>query len=208
MSRCGEWGLVAGALLVALAARTEGLVAQGASWHLTATAAQSWFSGGLEDTTTAQADWSLAPTMAWGIAADRSFGAVRLGLGLSYLSSNLRLAGDGITITESTLAIAQWSVAALVTIPLVRLGAAGAAVSLAGGPVLGIWTLTGEETRTRAGGTAMVQLTAPLGEAWHLLALIGGSLSGSPFNPTELPAEFKTTSLWGSRAGFGVQYEF
>lgn len=197
-----------GTMLVWLAVPCASLAAQGGAWHLRATATQSWFSGGLEDTTTAEADWSLAPKVAWGVAVDRSFGAVRLGLGLSYLSSNLQLAGDGITITESTLDIAQWSVAALVTVPLVRLGEAGAAVSIAGGPVLGVWTLTGEDTRTRAGGTAMVQVTAPLGQAWHLLAIIGGSVSGSPFNPADLPAEFETTTLWGSGVGLGVQYDF
>ncbi len=203
-----KWSSVLGGVLAFLALPAAGLAGQEGAWHLTATAAQTWFSGGLDDTTTTDGKWSLAPKMTWGISADRAVGTIRIGLGLSYLSSNLHLASDPITITENTLDIAQWGVSALVTVPLLRLGTAGAAVHLSAGPVLGIWAITEEDSRTRFGGTATLQVTAPLASSWHLLATLGGTVSGSPFNTDDLPPEFETTTLWASRVGLGVQYAF
>ncbi len=98
--------------------------------------------------------------------------------------------------------------AALVTVPLARLGSDGAALNLSAGPVLGLWSLTDADTRTRFGGTASLQLAAPITPSWQLLATLGGSVSGSPFNATDVPDFFDTTTLWATGAGLGIQYAF
>ncbi len=208
MSRSGTWRAVLGGMILVLAMPAASLAGQAGAWHLTATAAQTWFSGGLDDTTSTEGSWSLAPKISWGLAADRSVGKIRLGLGVSYVSSNVRVSDDQVTLIEGTIDVRQVGLAALVTVPLLRLGQAGAAVNLSAGPVLGIWSLTDADTRTRIGGTATLQLAAPITPSWQLLATLGGSVSGSPFNAADVPDFFETTTLWASEAGFGVQYAF
>jgi len=208
MGRTVAWRLVVGGMLVTLTRSADSLGAQEQAWRVTATAAQTWFSGGLDDSTMTEGDWSLAPRVSWGFAADRALGKVRLGLGLSYVSSKIQVEGEAITITEGTLDVAQWGIAALVTVPLLRLGSSGAAVDFSAGPVLGIWTLTDEDSRTRIGGTASLQVAAPISGAWRLLATAGASVSGSPFNTGDVPPEFETTTLWASGGGLGLQYAF
>ena len=208
MVRRGKWKAVLGGMIVVLAVPAASLTGQEGAWHLTATAAQTWFSGGLADTTTTDGNWGLAPKVTWGITADRAVGKVRLGLGLSYVSSHVQVSGEQVTLIESTLDVRQVGIAALVTVPLIRLGGAGAAVRLSAGPMLGVWSLTDADARTRVGGTATLQLTAPITTSWHLLATLGGSVSGSPFNPDDVPDFFETTTLWATAAGLGIQYAF
>ncbi|MEZ4412153.1 MAG: hypothetical protein R2910_04120 [Gemmatimonadales bacterium] len=208
MGRRGNWKSLLRGMIVLLAIPAATLTGQEETWRVTATAAQTWFSGGLDDTSTTEGHWSLTPKVTWGLTADRAVGKVRLGLGLSYVSSHVQVSDAQVTLIENTLDVSQIGVAALVTVPLARLGKAGAAINLSAGPVLGIWSLTDSDSRTRIGGTATLQLTAPVTPSWHLLATLGGSLSGSPFNTSEVPDSFEATTLWATAAGLGMQYAF
>lgn len=208
MDRYGALRTVLGGVLAWLAVPITTVAAQDGAWQVTATAAQSWFSGGLDDTTTTDGNYTLAPRIAWGLTADRALGKVRLGLGVSYVSSHVQVSNDQVTIVEGTLDVSRVGVAALVTVPLARLGSAGGAVSLAAGPALGIWSLTDQDTRTRFGGIATLQVAAPLTPSWQLLASIGETVSGSPFNADDLPGFFEATTLWATAVGLGVRYAF
>jgi len=208
MGRCGSWKSLLRGMIVLLTIPAATLAGQEQTWRVTATAAQAWFSGGLDDTTTTQGNWALTPNVTWGVAADRAVGKVRVGLGLSYTSSHVQVSDDQVTLIEGTLDLSQVGVAAFMTVPLVRLGSEGAAIDLSAGPVLGIWSLTDADARTRIGGAARLQLTAPLAPSWHLLATVGGSVAGSPFGTSDLPDPFEATTLWATTAGLGMQYAF
>jgi hypothetical protein len=194
--------------IVLLAIPAATLAGQEQTWRVSATAAQTWFSGGLDDTTTIEGDWGLTPRVTWGLAADRAVGKVRIGLGLSYVSTHIQVSDERVTLIEGTLDLSRVGMAAFVTVPLLRLGGEGAVIDLSAGPVLGIWSLTDADTRTRVGGAAALQVTAPLTPSWLLLATLGGSVSGSPFGASDLPDYFEATTLWATAAGLGIRYAF
>jgi hypothetical protein len=208
MGRCGSWKSLLCGTIVLLTIPAATLAAQEQPWRVTATAAQSWFSGGLNDSTTIEGNWSLTPKVTWGLAADRAVGKVRVGLGLSYVSSHIQVSDEQITLIEGTLDLSEVGVAAFVTVPLVRLGREGAGIDFSAGPVLSVWSLTDADTRTRLGGTAALQVTAPLTPSWRLLATLGGSVSGSPLNTSDLPDFFEATTLWATAAGLGIRHAF
>jgi hypothetical protein len=185
-----------------------GLPAQEGTWRISASAAQTWFSGGMTDTTSTDLSYTLTPTVSWAVGADRTVGDFRLGLGLSYLSANLRLVGPDVELVDRTLDAREWTIAALVTVPVLRIGTGGAGFSLSAGPALGLWTITGLDSRTTIGGVAMLQFAAPITESWRLVASGGGSVSESPFEATDLPVEFVPSTLWSGQVGVGVQYAF
>ncbi|HMU61619.1 MAG TPA: hypothetical protein PKA66_07545 [Gemmatimonadales bacterium] len=208
MGRCETWKSLLRGTLVLLSIPTATLAGQGQTWHVTATASQTWFSGGLDDTTASEGTWGLTPKLTWGLAADRELGKVRVGLGLSYISSHIQVSDEQVTLIEGTLDLREVGVAAFVTVPLVRLASEGASIDLLAGPVLGIWSLTDADTRMRIGGAATLQVTAPLTPTWLLLATLGGSVSGSPFDTSDLPDFFEATTLWATTAGLGVRHAF
>lgn len=196
------WTFVGAMILV------PGLMAQERAWQVSAGASQTWFSGGMTDTTSTDLSYTLTPTVTWAVSADRTVGDFRLGIGLSYLSANLRLSGPDVELVDRSLEAREWAVAALVTMPLLRVGNKGAGLSLSAGPALGLWTITGLDSRTTIGGVATLHFAAPITESWRLVASGGGSVSGSPFEATDLPAEFEPSTLWGGQVGLGVQYAF
>jgi hypothetical protein len=204
-----ERGAVALILAIGAAAvLPHSLPAQQEGWQLTGGASQVWFGGGVEDTTGAGLRFSPTSTVAWGLAIDYPVGRVRIGLGLSYLSAHLELAGSGVRIVSEVTDLRQFEITAVVATPLLRVGQGGAGFSLSAGPALDIWTVTGGDSRTRAGVVGAVLFAAPISRDWKLLASAAGSLSGSPFEASELPVEFEPSTLRTGRVGFGVQYDF
>jgi len=203
-----RWAAILTLFAAAMATRPTGLAAQEPTWRLTAGGSQVWFGGGLRDTTASDVAFSLTPTTAWGLAADHALGRLRLGIGLSYLSTTLRVVGPEITIIDETFDLRQFEIAALVTLPPLRVGSSGAGFLFSAGPALDIWSVTNENSRTRFGGLVALLFTAPITPGWTLLASAAGSASGSPFEASELPADFESSTLWTGRIGFGVQYAF
>jgi hypothetical protein len=208
MIRSRQGRAVFAALVVAATVLASGLAAQERGWRVTAAAGQTWFSGGLLDTTSTDIDYTLAPTVTWAMSADHPLGRVRLGVGLSYLSTSIQASGPALMIVDPTVDVRQWAISALVTVPLLHIGKGGAGFSLAAGPALGFWSITGSADRTTIGGIAAVEFTAPITADWGLLASGGGSLSGSPFEASDLPVEFEPSTLWSGQVGLGVRYAF
>ena len=65
---------------------------------------------------------------------------------------NLMLRGPGVELVDRTLDVREWGISALVTVPVLRVGKKGAGFSLSAGPALGLWTITGLDSRTTIGG--------------------------------------------------------
>jgi hypothetical protein len=99
-------------------------------------------------------------------------------------------------------------ISALLTFPLVRLGARGAEFLATAGPTLTIWHITGEQSQSVFGGSASLQFGVPISPGWRLLATAGGSLSGSPVEDVPLSDEFEPTSVLSGRVGLGLQHGF
>lgn len=193
--------LLAGATGVA-----PGVRAQEGRWRVTGGASQTWFGGGVTDTTGGGLTFGPTPSVAWSLGADHSLGRVRLGLAFSYLSASLQVSGSGVRIVSEDTQLRQYQMAALASIQLLRVGGAGAGFSLAAGPTVDLWTVTDTDSRTRVGALVAAVFAAPITPRWMLLASAAGSLSSSPFNASELPVEFQPSTLLGGRIGIGLRY--
>ncbi len=187
---------------------TPGLVAQERAWQVSAGASQTWFSGGMTDTTSTDLSYTLSPTVTWAVSADRTVGDFRIGVALSHLSANFMLQGADVELVDRTLELGEWAITALLTVPVLQVGNRGAGFSLSAGPALGLWAITGLDSRTTLGGVAALQFAAPICDTWRLVVSGGGSVSESPFESTDLPAEFEPSTLWGGQVGLGVQHAF
>lgn len=208
MFRIKRWGPALCLVLTATAGLAPGVAAQEAGWRVVGGASQVWFGGGVTDTTGGGLRVSPTSTVAWSVGADHPVGGVRIGLGVSYLSAMLEVAGSGVRIVAEDTHLRQFEFAALLSVPLLRVGHGGAGFSLAAGPALDIWTATGSSNRTRFGALAVLQFAAPITPDLKLLASAAGSVSGSPFEADELPVDFEPSTLRTGRVGFGVRYAF
>jgi len=206
MNRGELWGVAGLCLAMCGATLAPPLAAQEAGWRLTASTAQGWFNGGVRDSTDDVLDYSLRSTVIWGLGADHSLGKMRIGVGLSYLTSNFQAVGPDITLVDEGFVFTQFGVTAVVTVPVLRVGNAGAGLSLSAGPALGFWSVTNSDSRTTFGGVAGLQFAAPITPKWDLLATGSGAASGSPFLPGELPTDFERTTLWTWQVGIGARY--
>lgn len=195
---------LAGALTV-LPATLRG---QSPAWRISGTVSQVWFGSTVQDTVLDDFNGRPTATAGWGLAADHALGRVRAGIGLTYTSSYLEGYGPEVSLIDRDSRMRQVEVAALLTVPIARIGDAGAEFLLMAGPTLGFWSVTGEDDRTTFGGLAALQLAAPLGTGWRLLVSAGGSLSGSPIAEESVPSDFETTTLLAGRVGVGLQYGF
>jgi hypothetical protein len=207
MPRVDRWTAVALLLLAGTTGLASGVRAQEGRWRVTGGASQAWFGGGATDTTGGGLTFGPTPSVAWSLGADHSLGRVRVGLAFSYLSASLQVSGAGVRIVAEDTQLRQYQMAALASILLLRVSGAGAGLSLAAGPTVDLWTATDTDSRTRAGALVAAVFAAPIAPRWMLLASAAGSLSGSPFNASELPVEFQPSTLLGGRIGLGVRYE-
>ena len=194
-------------VLTVAVVRPAGVSAQEGNWRISGGASQVWFGGAVTDTTGGGLRLGPSASTGWSLGADRRVGRMWVGVALSYLSAGLEVSGSGVSVVTDNLYMRQFEVAVLASLPLVRIGQ-GAELTLSAGPTLDQWSVSGADGRSRFGALALLQFSAPISPDWKLLASAGGSLAGSPFEASELPAEFEPSTLWTGRAGFGVQLAF
>jgi hypothetical protein len=206
MSKPNRWGLLAVVMLAATVGVIPTVLAQEPGWRLTGGATHAWFGGGATDTTGSGLSFGPTSSLAWSLGADHPVGRVRVGLQLSYFTASLQISGSGVRIVSENTDFSEVQLAALVSLPLLRVGASGAGFTLALGPTVDFWSITDTDGRTRGGAIAALLFGAPIAPRWTLLALAAGTLSGSPFNASELPVEFEPSTLLGGRVGLGVRY--
>lgn len=201
---------LAALLTLALAvpfAGPHGLSAQEGSWRVSGGVSQVWFGGGVTDTTGGGLRLGPAASAAWSLGIERRVGHIGIGLALSYVSTGLEVAGSGVSVVSDDLSMRQFEIAALASMPILRVGQ-GAEFTLAAGPTLEHWSVSGADSRSRFGVLALLRFSAPISADWKLLASAGGSLAGSLFEASELPDEFEPSTLWTGRVGFGAQVAF
>ncbi|HEY6947967.1 MAG TPA: hypothetical protein VI297_04040 [Gemmatimonadales bacterium] len=138
------------------------------------------------------------------IRADRVLGRGRVGLTVSY-------AGSGLGVEDQDLAII--SKGGLTWVQLApelayRLATLGPVTELRvfGGPVADLWNVDGDDTRTRIGGRAGLELLVPLGGPVAATMRAHGGLSGSLFREADVPTGYRTKTM--PNAGFALGFRF
>ena len=138
------------------------------------------------------------------IRADRVLGRSRVGLTVSY-------AGSGLGVESQDLAIIAkggltWvQLAPELAYRLTTLGPV-TELRLFGGPVADLWNVDGDDTRTRIGGRAGLELLVPLGGPLAATMRAHGGLSGSLFREADVPSGSRTKTM--PNAGFALGFRF
>jgi hypothetical protein len=129
-----------------------------------------------------------------------------VGLRLGYSEAALGLEGNSAVVAAKGV-FAIYSVAPDLSYRVATLGA-GNSVLLQAGPLLELWSITDEGTRTRIGGHGGVALLVPVGGRFN--AILSGSLAvlRSPFEKGELPEGFEMQTLWRRGIAGGLEYQF
>lgn len=208
MSGTMKWHLATIAVIGAFATSAPA-AAQTSTWRLAATAGHAWFGGGIKDTTGGDLWGGPTSDIAWNLGVDRSVGSVRIGAGISYVTSHLTFEGPALALTDPTTSMDQVVVSLVVRAPLLKVGTAGAQLEAAVGPLVDFWSITGSEGRTRFGGLGALEFSAPVSPKVGLLATASGAFSGSNFTDEEIPdlgPEFEEATFWTWAFGLGLRY--
>ena len=138
------------------------------------------------------------------IRVDRVLGRSRIGLTVSY-------AGSGLGVENQDLAIiAKGGLTWVQLAPELayRVATLGPVTELRlfGGPVADLWNVDGDDTRTRIGGRAGLELLVPLGGPLAATMRAHGGLSGSLFREADVPSGYRTKTM--PNAGFALGFRF
>jgi hypothetical protein len=139
----------------------------------------------------------------FGLRLDRGFGGLRAGLTARYAQSAIggefeggaTIFTDGFTLLE---------LAPEAAVPLARFGA-GAALRLFAGPVLHFWIPPDDDTRTRLGARAGVELEAPLDARVSAITRFHGGIAASALDDADVPPGYEVRSMPSAGVAIGVR---
>lgn len=162
-----------------------------------------FWGGSIENTPEHRSFRPYRPTT-FGAAIQRRGDQLGLGLRLGYTEAALALegkdavvAGDGVFTIVSLSPEISYRIATVGT---------GNELLLQAGPVIEIWDIVDEGTRTRAGAQGSIALAVPLGGRFKASVSGGLALISSPFAEGELLPEYELRALWRRRVAGGLEY--
>jgi hypothetical protein len=164
------------------------------------------FWGGSVDNTPEHRSFHPYRPTTFGGAIQHRGSKVGLGLRLGYTEAALALEGsDAVVAAKGVFTI--YSFSPEISYRIATIGA-GNEVFLQAGPLLEVWDITDQGTRTRAGAQAGVALAVPLSR--RISAAVSGSVAliSSPFEQDELLAGYELRALWRRRFAGGLEYRF
>ena len=191
-------------LAMALCLAVAPLPRLAAQWSVALEAAFSYYGGGSRDTA---ADPTAIrphhPTLV-GLRLDRRLG--RLGVGVAAA-----LAGPDVIVENSQAgtilkdALDLFEIAPEANLVLGRTDG-GVAVRVHAGPLIDIWSPDGADTRARVGGHAGLSLEWPLSLRFAGSIRAAAAVTGSLFDPGELPPGFERRVMWRRSVSLGLGY--
>lgn len=187
-------------LALVLAAASSEAAAQ---WSVSADVTAARFWGASEEAHGDRAFRPYRPTIV-GIAMERSFTTMRVGVRGYYGSVSLALeGGDAIVAVKDALSVC--GTALEVSRPIATLGT-DSRLLIVGGFLIESWSLAGETSHVRAGFSTGVGLQVSVGGRWRAVARGGIAVSGSPFSETDLDAGFVPRALWRREVAGRLQF--
>ncbi|HTO74071.1 MAG TPA: hypothetical protein VMJ30_09630 [Gemmatimonadales bacterium] len=194
----------AAAALLLLTQRPASLAGQAGGWSLGVSTAYSDFRGGLRD----PSGITFEPSSRFNFAleAARTFEKWELQFGLGWAAGHLSSRDStGEALQIDALDAGFDRLRGSVSFGIRLAGVGEGKLSLLAGPTFDLWH-GDDKWRPRLGGEARLALTAPLGKLC-LENYLGYSLSGSPFNADEFPAEFERTALNAISVGIALRWK-
>jgi hypothetical protein len=127
-----------------------------------------------------------------------------LGVQMHYAEASLGLEGEGAAVAlEGVFTVVSISPEAAYRIASFG---PGNQVRIHAGPLLEIWSIIDEGSRTRVGVQGALSIDVPLGGRFGGSVLAGAALVPSPFETGELDPGYELRALWRRRFAVGLQY--
>jgi hypothetical protein len=186
-------------MLLACAALAPPLVGQ---WTIAPEVGLTAFSGSSRDSGGVR----LGPTRATVVGLRFGWESPRFGLGLRVLTGSTGVGatdGDLTVIQEHQLRLVE--VAGFLSWQVARLGTASR-LGFEAGPALDLWMPQGGSARSRVGAVAAAVWAFPVTARLDAALRLEGTLTGSLFDPADLPASVESQATWRRGVGFALRW--
>jgi hypothetical protein len=140
----------------------------------------------------------------FGVGLERRTSAMGVGLRLHYTGAGMALEGsDALVAFKGVFDVFGFNPEIIY-----RIGSVGGGNSLLlrGGPLVEVWKIIDEPTKTRMGAQTAVSMTVPLGSGFAASVLAGVAVTSSPFTSSQIGPNFEPRALW--RRGFVARMEY
>jgi hypothetical protein len=187
------------AMLLACAALAPPLVGQ---WTIAPEVGLTAFSGSSRDSGGVR----LGPTRATVVGLRVGRESPRFGWGLRVLTGSTGVGatdGDLTVIEEHQLRLVE--VAGFLSWQVARLGTASR-LGVEAGPALDFWVPPGGSARSRVGAVAALSWAFPVSPRLDAALRLEGTLTGSLFDPADLPPSAERRATWRRGAGFALRW--
>ena len=187
------------ALLLVCAATTPALSGQ---WSLAPEVGLTAFSGSGRDSSGLR----VGPTRATIIGLRFGRETPRHGVGLRILTGSTGFGatdGDLTVIQEHQLRLLE--IAGFVSWHLAQIGTASR-LRLEAGPVLDVWMPEGASSRSRFGAALALSWAFPVSPRLDAAVRLEGTLTGSLFDPADVPASAERRATWRRGVGFALRW--
>ena len=170
-------------------------------WEVSAEIGVARFGGSSRDSTGTRVGPYRPTTLA--LSLGREVGRARVSLTVLHAKTGLAAEGPTVAVVQYDLG-SLWEVAPEFAIVVARFGA-GVAARVEAGPAFDFWNFDGEH-RNRVGGRAGVTLEWPLARALIGSLRVGGVLTGSVFDPADVPAGVERLATRRLAVAIGLRY--
>jgi hypothetical protein len=193
-------------LAILLTAASPPLTAQ---WRIGVEVGAARFWGGSIDTGGEDTSFRPYRPTTFGVGLERQLGRYAFGFQVHYFEAGLALEGPELVISAGG-AFKTVSISPEAIVHIATLGSDNQ-VRVHAGPVLEIWDIIDNDTRTRLGARAAVSLDVPLGVRFNGMVLGGASITASPYHEGELnlgagAPTYERRALWRRSFGLGLRY--
>jgi hypothetical protein len=188
--------------LLSIASSAAASIVEG-QWTISAAVAADRFWGGSVEIAPDHRSFKPYRPTTIALGLERRTRGIGLGLNVGYTGASLGLEGtDAVVAVKGVFEV--YSIAPEVSFRIVSLGT-GNTLLLHAGPLIEVWSLVDEDTRSRAGCQGAVSLEVPLSKQFGLALSAGAALTSSPFENGELDG-YELRALWRRRFGLGLNY--
>ena len=182
-----------------------------AQWRLGVQLGAARFWGGSIDMEGGQTSFRPYRPTTFGMALERQAGSYAFGLQVHYFQARLSLEGPEALVAAGEDAFKTVSFSPEAVVRIVTLGP-GNEVRIHGGPILEVWDVVDNDTRTRLGAQGSVSLDVPLGGRFTGVIAAGAAVTPSPYEEGELDLgpgapTYDLKTLWRRSLGLGLRYQ-
>lgn len=190
-------------VIVTLLASIPSALAAQSGWRLSGELGSNRFSRAAHDTSSPAVSLGAWAATSYTLRLARDDGRNVLSASLGYTSSPFAAWIDNVAVIQGgELALAEFGLS--YGRRLLRSGR-GAALRVEGGPVLHLWTLSGEDPRTRLGALVGSVLELPLTERWRVDLRGDLTVTKSWMRPEDEDAEVsRESSMRRGRVAIGI----